>query len=83
MTTPRVPTFEDVAAALVDLYVCAEQNGGAVDFEGLDLIHEMALAALGTDAERIQAEARAILADDDRKTGSLGTVLPADDPRPF
>jgi hypothetical protein len=66
---PRVPTFEDVASALVDLYVCAEENGGSVDFEGLDLIHEMALAALGTDAERIQAEARAILA--------------ADDPRPF
>ena len=80
----RVPTFEDVAAALVDLYVCAEQNGGAVDFEGLDLIHEMALAALGTDAERIQTEARAILAaDHDRKMGALGRVLPADDPRPF
>ena len=72
------------AAALVDLYVCAEQNGGSVDFEGLDLIHEMALAALGTDAERIQTEARAILAaDDDRKIGALGSVLPADDPRPF
>jgi len=42
---------EHVAEELVALYRSAENNGGSVDFEALDMIVALACAALG--AERV------------------------------
>lgn len=71
------PTFQQVTAAVIELYAESRRSLVGVDLETLEQVYYMAVHAIGEEeAIRIQL---ANVAEERR----IGRMLPTDDPRPF